>query len=444
MPELSKHELDKLFRKGAERYDIRYNPAAWKQMEGMLDRRRRRWMVFWWTAGIAAFLILAGLAYCFFFREPLSSRDKVNQEPAQEETRQRPKGEVIAGKKAQELKNFAPRSPGLEEPAPAEAAGEQKANRALTPALSPRAEPAKQASRAGVHHTVADNPINRLPNAGDDAIEPQLPINAPANGYNSGEKLPGRDAGPDNLNEKKAWKEPLAFLPLLHLTPFRQISGAGEEKAPAFAAQGRQQPEQRQARSSHLVAGPGFSAGLNSIGWGDFSEGGWKAGLFAEYQYMGRLSLGLGASFLHMNYIAGKGEYMPPYGFWTRRIAPESTRGLCYMLEIPVLLKYYPGGYSGNGFFVSAGASSYVFLMEEYWYEYTAEDPDLIRWWQTGKDQAHWFALGQLAAGYQASLGSRLRLQVGPYLQIPFAGVGHGQVEIYSLGINARLLWLAW
>lgn len=145
-----------------------------------------------------------------------------------------------------------------------------------------------------------------------------------------------------------------------------------------------------------------------------------------------------------MNYVAGKGEYMPPYGFWTRRIAPESTRGLCNMLEIPVLLKYYPGGYSGKGFFVSAGASSYVFLMEEYWYEYAAEDPDLIRWWQTGKDQAHWFAFGQLAAGYQASLSKRWALQVEPYLQIPFSGVGHGQVEIYSLGINARLLWKAW
>ncbi|MCB9267651.1 MAG: hypothetical protein H6558_21720 [Lewinellaceae bacterium] len=446
MPELSKHELDKLFRKGAEGYNIRYNPAAWEQMKGMLDRRRRRRIVFWWISGIAAFLLLASLACCFFFQGSSLLKNKSSRQPARAEVAHGPENEAAAGEKRRKSETFSPQKPRPEEPGPGEGAREQKANRVAktgraantspSPGGSPGSKPDERTSGVVAGPTAAHIPTKPPEDAGN--AEETLPASHTQAAISSC----SQKSSPEG--QLRAWREPLAFLPKLPLSPFRQESGTGKAEAKSVVARNKEQPEQRPGRSSHLFVGSAFSAGFNSIGWGDFSGGSWKAGFFAEYQYQGRLSLGLGASLLRMNYVAGKGEYMPPYGFWTRRIAPESTRGLCNMLEIPVLLKYYPGGYSGKGFFVSAGASSYVFLMEEYWYEYAAEDPDLIRWWQTGKDQAHWFAFGQLAAGYQASLSKRWALQVEPYLQIPFSGVGHGQVEIYSLGINARLLWKAW
>lgn len=427
MPELSKHELDKLFRKGAERYDFEYNPAAWEQMSAMLDRSRRRRALFWWLVGLGTLLLLGGLAFYFFCEEAEGVKKKEKQEQALIESVR--KEMEIPGKEntGQDIDVYSPRKESREEASQTGAAPDTKNSESRTE---------KQIPAQGHIPPVAEIPVRNA--------EARPAITAPVASIPEKKPETPKITGTELSKTRKAGEvaETLQPLPLPFAPGPIQVSGPEGLGTPEIIAW--EQEKGHRKRSTHLAIGPAFSASLHSIGWGDFSKNGWKAGIYSEFQYQGRFALGLGAGFLRMNYLAGKGEYKPPYGFWTNMTAPESTRGLCNVLEVPALLKYYPGGYSGNGFFLSAGISSYILLMEEYWYRYPVEDPDLIRWWQTKEDQAHWFAIGQLSAGYQAAVGQRWALQMGPYLQAPLSGVGHGQVEIYSLGVNIQLLWKVW
>ena len=478
MPELSKHELDKLFQQGAERYDFEYNPAAWDQMAAMLERSRRRRALIWWLAGLAAFLLLAGLAFCFFRPEANLVKKKEYREPAQIEPARGAEGgkeerginaplprkaNPESSPNAQELNAEPFETKAGEKPLaglpPTQATGISRRAMETLPAIAGPVAPEQRQepeiwnvldfgrtkgevgsanSEVGIGSGIsAKRPFFdfRLPTSdlkeGFDGYSPERPK------FKNAE-----DAGLPINHEKEPAQEAIGQLPqpAFHL-PLLSIGKYGQDRLNiGFSEQKKDMPR----RSSHLVAGPGFSAGLNSIGWGSFSRSAWKAGLFAEYRYNGRFGLGLGANYLRANYVAGRGEYIPPKGFWTRRIPPDNTRGVCNILEVPLMMKYYPKGYSAGGPFVSAGLSSYLMLMEEYWYRYSLDEPDLIRWWQTTKGQSHWFALGQISAGYQANPGNRWSLQLGPYLQVPISGVGHGQVKIYSLGADLRILWRIW
>jgi hypothetical protein len=418
MSELSKHELDKLFQMGAERYEFGYNPAAWEQMTAMLDRRRRRRALFWWSAGVVAFLALIGLAL-WFFRPETDVKDK-KPEPARVE-RVLPVPENTApGKEGHD--NLAP---GLQQ-ASTERAQKAPAQNEASSGKGSATSPKREREGHGIlHQFVEFRPA---------VSEPVAP--------KSGEEAGASDIEITELSDEKT-PEILTPFPLLPILSPSFIAGPGNRNAPEFTFR-QPEPVRRRKPASHFAVGLGYSTGLNSVGWGDFSEREWKAGLSTEYRFGGKFGLGLGIQFLRMDYLAGKGEYSPPYGFWTRMIAPEATHGLCDMLEAPLWLKYYPLGYSRSGPFVGAGLASYLLLREDYWYYYSIDDPDLIRWWQTRETQSHWLAIGQISAGYQAGIGNRLALQIGPYLQAPLSGVGHGQVKIYSVGLDARLLWRMW
>jgi len=422
MPELSKHELDKLFQRGSEQYDFEYNPAAWGQMAAMLDRRRRRRMLAWWAVGLALLFLLLGLGFCFFYHKAEGSRKNKNQEPAQIEA-SRPASENIHPEKGKQEANpldVLPAKPGIKQAAPVQDAAPS----------GKEGKPGPQAvRRPPASADIAVKKSEGLPSAtGPIALEREKETGMQNNDSD----------GPANRKMPGA-QEPLTPLP----GRFSFLDAAPEGRdTPAV---GSWQPQkQGHKHSNHLAVGLSGSTGLNSIGWGGFSKPGWRAGVVAEYQYNKHFGLELGALFLRANYVAGKGEYIPPKGFWTRRIAPDNTRGLCNILEIPVSLKYYPGSYSRSGIFASAGFSSYFMLMEEYWYHYSLEEPDLIRWWQTKETHSYWFAIGQISAGYQARLGNRWAFQLAPYLQAPLSGVGHGQVKLYSLGAHARLHWRVW
>jgi len=171
----------------------------------------------------------------------------------------------------------------------------------------------------------------------------------------------------------------------------------------------------------------------------DFGGMGWKGGVQVQYQYGGRLSFGLGALLSRIEYTAGRGEYSPPKGFWTRKIAPRESLGKCTVLEVPVTLGWYPKGYVRSGWFAEGGLVSYLMLRERYYYFYDETDPDLVRMWQGRNENRHWFGIGQFSLGYQQVLfGGKQSLQWAPFVQVPLAGVGHGRVRLDNIGLNLR------
>ncbi len=418
MPEFSQEELDRLFRQGSEQYDFEYNPAAWEQMAAMLERSRRRRALLWWIGGVAAFLLLLGLALVFFLRE----------EPSSEE-RQTTAGEAV-------VQDMAPLIGEKEEAAlpPASLAGDP--DTATKPSDTARPLPPP-----GPGQPEGKMPLGGEPEAATgintqdipDTAKTFLAVPSGKQGEEQAGKTEGRAVLPTDLITTST------HLPTLYPAGLALPLRDEVIRPPEWAR--RTPPIKPGASGSRLAFGLMVAGNRHASGFGQFSRSGWKAGAFLEYQHAGRLSLGLGANYLFMRYDAEGEDYKAPYGFWTDMVVPSATWGECTVLEAPLLLKYYFRDYRQPGLFATAGLSTYFMLTEEYWYDYEQPAPGLIRWWGTKNENQHWFSILHLAAGYQIMLGDgRLALQGAPYLQIPMSGIGHGQLKIYSIGLDVRLM----
>ena len=184
----------------------------------------------------------------------------------------------------------------------------------------------------------------------------------------------------------------------------------------------------------------GLMVGAESsfVNIGNLSAVNWHFGGLIEYRFRGKYSVNLGANYSRKSYKAGEGEYVPPIGFWTRAIAPQSTEATTRILQVPILFGFYPKASDQSGFYVQAGLTSYFMLKERYAYNYDLPDPDLRRKWGTKNQFNHWLGIGQLSIGYNLLLGNMTSLQIEPYIQIPFSGVGHGNVKVWSIGLSSK------
>ncbi|NJL74404.1 MAG: hypothetical protein HC892_04505 [Saprospiraceae bacterium] len=63
MPDWTPKDIDHLFKVGSEQYNFEYNPAAWAQMEALLDRDRRKKLIWWWFWGIFISAIILSLGW---------------------------------------------------------------------------------------------------------------------------------------------------------------------------------------------------------------------------------------------------------------------------------------------------------------------------------------------------------------------------------------------
>lgn len=180
----------------------------------------------------------------------------------------------------------------------------------------------------------------------------------------------------------------------------------------------------------------------NAVGRGDFDSLGQRAGLGIEYRFAHHWSVGLGLQYAKRNYVAESGEYQAPPGYWRDAVAPVATRGHCKMLEVPLQLIFYPHHYQKGGWLLSAGLQNYWVLKEYYRYQYEKSVPNQrLRWKGQNTDQTYLGFL-QFGCGYQAPLYGQFWLDVQPYWQIPLQGMGHGQLNLQSVGVNLRLKWL--
>ncbi|RMG77336.1 MAG: hypothetical protein D6714_19950, partial [Bacteroidetes bacterium] len=178
-----------------------------------------------------------------------------------------------------------------------------------------------------------------------------------------------------------------------------------------------------------------------SVGTDNFSKTSWGIGPKIEWFPSDRFSVGLSAIFSLKNYFAGTGEYIPPKGFWTRKIPPQSTDGHCLILELPVEGHYFPKGRTRTGFFAGAGVNSFILLRENYTYHYDLPDPDLIRNWHTANQNQHWFGIAQFSIGRQFVYPNQKSMRLSTFLQIPMTGIGHGQVKLWSAGLQWEILF---
>lgn len=187
-----------------------------------------------------------------------------------------------------------------------------------------------------------------------------------------------------------------------------------------------------------LVAGREYS----SVGLLDKKMGGHRIGLELNYQFNKKFEISAGAIISKKKYITEAQNYSFSNGMM-EDIKPEMVHGSCDVTEIPVEFSYFFKSYDQAGFYLTAGAST--FLMRKEWYDFEYDkihdqDPTLQRYWSDEGINNHLFGVGTLSIGYQKPINNIFTLQVEPYFQIPFTGIGTGQVDLVSAGLQLKLL----
>ncbi len=414
MSDLSDKDIDHLFREGAGRYDFQDNPEAWVQMEQLLERDRRRRLIWWVLTGLLA-ILLFGAAWWFW---PGKSTERAADRPA-----------VV-----------------LPDPAPSTGGGPS----GEAPALEARSDIGNGEAPLRVERPAKSEGRSRQESVSFSGSEEKEMETA------TGIRRPPLPAAPidildDNLREEISRSTPIDKdvlpRPAMPSAPFLPkaetsfASSGGVPPLPALAYDSTVEKRSPAAGSNAWVIGLQGTPELASVGWGNELSFSYKGGLTVDYRYGRHFSIGTGLLLSRKRYSAGPGEYAPPGGFGNYQPAPDETYGWCTMLEIPLSVGYYPRHHRADGFYLELGISSFLMLRERYYYHYEQQDPDLIRWWNSRWDNHAWLGLLNVSPGYQWRLGARTGLQLSPYLQIPLRGVGYGSVDLYSMGLNLRFGW---
>jgi hypothetical protein len=187
-----------------------------------------------------------------------------------------------------------------------------------------------------------------------------------------------------------------------------------------------------------FVLAPDFTS-VNSLAG---NRPGSTVGLTMDYQFARHWYIGSGFLLDRKNYAARAGDFHTPPDFRQNNIVAQHldyVKGTFEMLEIPLNLRYDFSVTGSTLFFASAGVSSYLMTSENsnmygnpWGYPSHQPCPD------TGR-HSYLFSAATLSLGVETGLSNSLSLLIAPYMKIPTRGVGFGQVQMSSVGINFAL-----
>jgi hypothetical protein len=154
-------------------------------------------------------------------------------------------------------------------------------------------------------------------------------------------------------------------------------------------------------------------------------------GLNLEYFIHPTISINAGAMYVFKTYQAGDGYstgYVP---------TPTHVNGSCWVLDIPLNLRYYAFDQRLSRWYMTGGLSSYLMLREKYDLEYQSYNYGGSTYGnrlEVQNKNKHYLTIINLGIGYERTLTDRLSLQVEPYLKLPIKGIGEGDITLKSAG----------
>lgn len=194
-------------------------------------------------------------------------------------------------------------------------------------------------------------------------------------------------------------------------------------------------PKVDDVKRASFILGLGYSPDFSTVGIGNFVSPGSRWKLSAEVGFLKRLQLQTGIVLVNNQYEAYGEDYHAPSRYWKKGIVADEAYGECKMIDIPLNLRYNFFIRGKHQIFISAGASTYFVLKEDYYFHYEQDDPELPTHWGTEKTTIYPFGIINFSAGYQYMLGRKSALQVEPFIKIPTTGIGWGNVDLHTIGV---------
>jgi hypothetical protein len=433
---ISDDELEKIFKQGTENAKFEYDPAAWTQMESLLDKDKKKRSIIIWTSTLL--LTAIGLSLLLL----LSPAKNNNKEIVQQDKDSK---EIISNEKttfeSSKINDDSIINNKLESP--------------LTRKTTPQQQMVEdekfqiQKEKINLNKKTSSNSINESnsniensekskPLSSFDILnknEPQTNTPNPfeqkeVNKANTQEQKTNEvEALVDNKNSRThlnlellpnkssqvVWKEKKVNLPPIKISPSIKLVQKSE-RLPLLIAMS---VGKRYTKTPATKFGNGDNIYNFGIGYGVNKK----------------LAVQVSGSYTVDNYLAGYEDYFVYPGYWTRGIKPKSTKATCEMLNINLGMSYYLNSIGRSGPYGGIGLSSIYMLNEKYYYQISDPGSDVKRKWYGGGSED---LLSHLTfnAGYYLRLHSRFGLTVNGNYELPIYGIGHGHIKMSGLAVN--------
>lgn len=175
-----------------------------------------------------------------------------------------------------------------------------------------------------------------------------------------------------------------------------------------------------------VLASPDYSA----IQFNHIPSSGINFGVNLEYFLKKNWSISTGIIHSQKTYSDGEG-YWDGYNK-----AHQSLIGDCWIIEVPLNLRYYPIRKLKHKWFVSTGLSSYFMLKEKYALQYAYYNgKSYSESFEVEGSNQHVLGIWNIGFGYEQKLNKNFSVQAEPYFRVPLVGVGEGSLSLKSMGI---------
>jgi hypothetical protein len=476
-------EFDKKIRDAAGHHHPTYDENAWKGMKKLLDKHlpeekedRRRIIFF-----LLLFLLLGGGAW-YFFGQPsrktgngkatetiIAAQPSGNSKPANEAVtenkdergepvnREPQKNNVVVitpGGENKDNKDLAGTAPSL--PAPDISISNLDGSTPKTKKQPGKTKPANKTGPADVagNDKMVNNkppvapvpsPLNPDDVKKDNGNEVANPVVVPSQKDKltaqpaANDKKPGDDikayepASVKTAADKPASVKTAADKPTSAEATADEPVAKKDEAARVTAKKEKPISKKKSSFSISVSAGPDVSfTGNDGLGRMKLLGG---AGI--GYTYKEKFTLRTGFYAARKIYTSSPENYNAPANFYTWYPNMQRIDADCKVYEIPLNLSYHFSKTARQGFFATAGLSSYLMKREtyDYYYKYIPTGPTLQREYSFYNENDHFFSVLNLGAGYQRSIGKRISITAEPYFKIPLRGVGYGKVKLNSAGV---------
>ncbi|MBC8035136.1 MAG: outer membrane beta-barrel protein [Chitinophagaceae bacterium] len=182
----------------------------------------------------------------------------------------------------------------------------------------------------------------------------------------------------------------------------------------------------------YLIASGSFAnTSVKPLPQGTVSQ---EYGVGIGYRINNRLSLQTGVYAGKKKYQAGKEDYKFEPGSYYTTVDLKKIDADCYVIDIPVSLRYDFLRNRKYSIYGVAGISSYFMKRETYIYSYTKYGMPHIGE-KTYNGNRHLFSIATLSLGYEKMISGRFSLLVEPYIKVPLAGAGEGKVKLHTTGL---------
>jgi hypothetical protein len=427
MDNLSEHKFDDLFREGSEKVEFEYREDAWAALDERLDEKERKRRLLWILLGLALSTIVIGSMF-YYFNNPQNGASK--NAPIQENV-------AITGLQKEvstttEIKGIV--SPIVEE----NSNSLQVTDKATL----------KNTTTKTIKQQITNTDFTREISSENSQKQEQTSFVIPVSSEEKERSIPLKENSNKVVKQNIQTEAPSPDSPTqLTIT---------EESAPITALALQEVENQEEVNidefskitklskkpKSQFSFGAFGSLDYNSLSLGnDKIEQGFRVGLRTDYNFARRFSVGLGAAFSRKTYTAQGFRYNAKPGFWTDGIAPIEVSAICNVIEIPLELRFYAKGHNQDGFFAGAGINSYHIALEKYDFRYEEILDNTINNWEERGTNTNLLSVATLTFGYQKTVNNNLAIQIAPYLHLPFTGIGQGNVNLQSAGLNIAVNW---